>query len=104
MAVRTSERLIVIGRQLIDHLNRTAASAAVDQPRGDHVRILRHVARLNGFDMELAGNVDECIIFARPAEHGLHIVNCWMGAAPRDEIGDGGMGFDDQVGWFTDEE
>lgn len=51
--------------------------------------------------VQIGGDTDNCVIFESPLGR---LVNCWMGGAPEEYIGDDGMGFDDQVEWWTDAE
>jgi hypothetical protein len=90
-----SKNLPVARAEYIERLNSNAVSIP-DDPYKDLMRTVEE------FDLILVskGEDDGCRIYRTPDNH---IVNLWL-EAPSTSIEEGGMGFDDQIEWFTETE
>jgi hypothetical protein len=81
----------------IDLLNGHAAAKAARYPESNRVGILRGVFDDLGWTAELLAESESCEVW----RVGGRLVNLWTDA-PSHEIGEGGLGFDDQIDWYRE--
>lgn len=80
---------------LIETLNATARKLDT----GDAWDALKAAARAH--DLTEVVEDGSCILY-RAADGAL--INCWIDGPQSQGIGEGGLGFDDQVSWYTERE
>lgn len=82
--------------EYINNLNGTAQANA--HAASDPYKALMQTADLFDLTLVKTDSDDALRIYETPDGH---LVNLWLDA-PGEGIAEGGMGFDDQTGWYTD--
>ena len=88
-----------ISQELIEQLNQEAIEFQKSNPNYSPAEACAHVANEHNF--ELITEDDQCAIYRSPDSE---YVNLWVEGVQSEGIEAGGVGFDDQIEWWVEEQ